>query len=71
MLLVQCNTCGAQGYTAGSASHDPVLPDEVVRCGCCDVHDSHEAHVGHVRAGGDASCRPVTITLLPGAAVVS
>ena len=66
MLLVQCNNCGAQGYTESGD-----LPDAVVRCGCCTDHGSHDEHVEHVAANGDASCRPVTITFLPGTVGVS
>ena len=66
MLLVQCNNCGAQGFTESSD-----VPDAAVQCSCCSEHASHDDHVAHVRANGDASCRPVTITLLPGSARVS
>ena len=66
MLQVQCNSCGAQGYTDGGD-----LPDAAVRCGCCSDHGSHEEHAEHVAANGDASCRPVTITVLPGSVRVN
>ena len=66
MLLVQCNACGAQGFTESGD-----CPDEAVRCGCCPDHGSHGEHAEHVAATGDASCRPVTITLLPGSVRVS
>lgn len=66
MLQVQCDACGAQGYTESGD-----VPDAAVQCGCCSDHGSHDEHVAHVRDHGDASCRPVTITLLPGSARVS
>ena len=66
MLQVQCNNCGAQGYTESGE-----VPDYAVRCDCCTDHGSHDEHAAHVKTTGDASCRPVTITFLPGSVGVS
>lgn len=78
MFLITCNNlaCKGQGFTEKS---EPGDFDETVRCTtpantpkgsaaglCCTAHRSHEAHVEHVRKTGDASCRPVTITVIPG-----
>lgn len=70
---VQCNGCGAYGYTDQTGPGDL---DHAVRCtspageppdsveGCCSTRGhTHEEHVAHVRATGDASGRPVTITV--------
>jgi hypothetical protein len=76
MYLIQCNNCNANGFTEQAQN-----PDAMVRCttaagdppgspdgSCCTVHESHEHHADHVAATGDATCRPVTITALPGSA---
>lgn len=70
---VSCDFCGAYGYTDQTGPGDL---DHVVRCttghddppgsvaGCCSTKGhTHDDHVAHVRATGDASGRPVTITL--------
>ena len=72
ILHVQCNTCGAYGYTDQTGPGDL---DNAARCaspagdppgsvdGCCStLGHTHDEHVAHVRATGDASPRPVTIT---------
>jgi len=78
LFLVTCNNsaCKGQGFTEKSGPGDL---DDACRCTtpanvptgsmagtCCVTHESHEAHVAHVRKTGDASCRPVTITVVPG-----
>jgi hypothetical protein len=78
VFLVTCSNpaCKGQGFTEQSGPGDF---DDAVRCTtaagtpkgspaglCCTVHRSHEAHVEHVRKHGDSSCRPVTITVVPG-----
>jgi len=80
VLHVQCNTCGAYGYTDQTG---PGELDDAVRCisghddppgsveGCCSAKGhTHEEHVAHVRETGDATGRPVTITIGPGGPVV-
>jgi hypothetical protein len=49
------------------ADNPPGSPDG----SCCTVHGSHEDHAAHVAATGDATCRTVTITVLPGSVPVS
>lgn len=79
MILVECNNCRAQGFTEDGSN-----PDAVVRCTtpagdppgspegtCCTSHESHEHHAAAVAETGNASCRPVTITMLPGSARVA
>jgi hypothetical protein len=78
MFLVVCDSCGAQGFTESAG---PGEFDDAVRCGtpagtpegsvdgCCSTRGhTHEEHVSHVRTTGDASARPVTITVVPGSA---
>jgi hypothetical protein len=79
---VQCGSCGAYGYTDRTGPGDL---DHVVQCtsghddppgsveGCCSTRGhTHDEHVAHVRATGDASARPVIITVGPaGPAVLS
>lgn len=72
LFHVRCDTCGAEGWTP---SHGPGDLDDAVRCaspagtpagsvdGCCStLGHTHPEHVAHVRATGDSSGRPVTIT---------
>jgi|HubBroStandDraft_5_1064220.scaffolds.fasta_scaffold169259_2 hypothetical protein len=57
MLLVTCNTCGAQGFTLNGR-----YPDVAVECECCpEGHD-------HGKSANETGviCRPVTITVVPG-----
>jgi hypothetical protein len=74
MFLVTCNHCSAQGWTENGADLDAA-----VRCdtpagtppgstdGCCATNGmSHEEHIAYVRLTGDATARPVTITVPPG-----
>lgn len=82
ILHVACNTCGAHGYTDQTGPGDL---DNAARCqtpagsppgsvdGCCStLGHTHEEHVAHVRETGDASGRPVTITVgLAGAVQVT
>jgi hypothetical protein len=82
MYLVTCNNtaCAGQGFTERSGPGDF---DDAVRCttpegtpegsveGCCSTAGhTHEEHVEHVRRSGDASNRPVTITVVPGSGPV-
>lgn len=82
MYLVQCDhpACAGQGFTESSGPGDF---DESVRCttpegtpkgsvegSCSTAGHTHEEHVAHVRATGDASNRPVTITVVPGSGPV-
>lgn len=60
MYLVQCNKCRASATVESAAD-----PDAAVECGCCQ--EGHD-HAAHVRATGDATCRPVTITAMGPAA---
>jgi hypothetical protein len=72
---VQCGGCGAHGYTDRTGPGDL---DHAVQCisghddppgsveGCCSTRGhTHDEHVAHVRETGDASARPVTITVGP------
>jgi hypothetical protein len=72
---VQCDNCGAYGFTDQTGPGDL---DAAVRCetpdgepggsveGCCSTRGhTHEQHVAHVRETGDATGRPVTITVGP------
>ena len=72
LFHVSCNTCGTEGWTEQTGPGDL---DDAVRCtspagsppgsvqGCCStLGHTHDEHVAHVRATGDASPRPVTIT---------
>ena len=77
---VACDACGAYGYTDKTGPGDL---DDAVRCGtpagtpegstdgCCSTRGhTHEEHVACVRETGDASGRPVTITVGPGGPAV-
>lgn len=81
MFLVECPSCGERGYTEACGPGDF---DAAVRCtspageppgsvdGCCSTRGhTHEEHVSHVRVTGDASSRPVVITVLPGGAAMT
>jgi len=82
LFRVQCNACGAYGYTDQTGPGDL---DNAARCetpagnppgsagGCCStLGHTHDEHVAHVRETGDASGRPVTITVgLAGAVQVA
>lgn len=70
-LIVTCQHCGAVGTT-----EDFSFPDAGVVCstpagsppgsvdGCCSTAGrTHDEHLAHVRATGDASSRPVNITI--------
>jgi hypothetical protein len=78
VFLVTCDNpaCNGRGFTEDSGPGDF---DDAVRCTtaagvpagtpaglCCTTHRTHEAHVEHVRKTGNSSCRPVTITIIPG-----
>jgi hypothetical protein len=78
VFLVTCDNsaCKGQGFTENCGPGDL---DDAARCTtpagvplgsaagtCCTTHDSHEAHAAYVRATGNSSCRPVTITVVPG-----
>jgi hypothetical protein len=75
ILHVQCANCGAYGYTDRTGPGDL---DHAVRCisghddppgsveGCCStLGHTHDEHVAHVRETGDASARPVIVTVGP------
>lgn len=74
MLHVQCNGCGAMGFTESGEALDDVVrcvspadePEGSPEGLCCADHESHDDHVAHVQATGDASCRPLVITIMPG-----
>lgn len=74
MLLVQCGACGATGFTETGQDLDAAVrcvspagsPEGSPEGLCCADHESHDDHVAHVQATGDASCRPVMITVMPG-----
>jgi len=82
LFHVQCDACGAYGYTDQTGPGDL---DSAARCetpagnpqgsvdGCCStLGHTHDEHVAHVRETGDASGRPVTITVgLAGAVQVA
>lgn len=51
-LKVQCNNCGAEGFT-----FDYQHPDLAVRCACCPVEHNH----GESASATGIICRPVTI----------
>jgi hypothetical protein len=70
-LVVSCNHCHAVGVT-----DDYSFPDAAVTCAspaddppgsvegsCSTAGHTHEEHLAHVRATGDASNRPLTITV--------
>ena len=70
-LIVTCLNCGAAGTTDDHSS-----PDTAVQCGteagnppgsvdgCCSTAGhTHGEHLEHVAATGDASNRPVRITI--------
>ncbi len=70
-LIVTCLNCGAVGTTG-----DYSRPDAAVQCqteagnppgsvdGCCSTAGhSHEEHLAHVERTGDASNRPVRVTV--------
>lgn len=70
-LIVTCLHCGSTGTT-----DDHSNPDAAVRCdteagnppgsvdGCCStLGHTHDEHLEHLAATGDASSRPVRITI--------
>lgn len=57
---VQCDECGAYGYTDKTGPGDL---DDAVHCEC-HAGMTHEQHIARAREG-DASARPVTITVGP------
>jgi hypothetical protein len=76
MFHVQCTNCGGMGFTESS---EPGDLDNAARCtspagdppgsaegSCSALGHTHEEHVAHVQATGDASSRPVIITVVPG-----
>jgi hypothetical protein len=78
MIHAQCDTCGAFAITDNHAD-----PDSEVRCrsgaddpagsvdgSCCTAGHTHEEHAEHARTTHDASCRTITITIMPGPGAV-
>lgn len=70
-LIVTCLNCGSTGTT-----EDHSRPDHAVQCdteagnppgsvdGCCSAAGhSHDEHLAHVEATGDATNRPVRVTI--------
>jgi hypothetical protein len=78
IIHVQCDHCGSWNITDNHAD-----PDSAVRCvseaenppgsvagSCCTAGHTHEDHAEHVRQTHDATCRTVTITIMPGPGAV-
>ncbi len=57
MLLVTCNTCGAQNFTMNGR-----YPDTAVECECCTEKHDHGRNANET----GVTCRPITITIVPG-----
>ena len=66
MLLVQCDSCKKTAFADGAQHQNP---DAALECDCCEVGGAPHDHAAHAHAG-NAPCRPVTITLVPGQVVL-
>jgi hypothetical protein len=74
MFLVTCDTCGATGFTEDGSALDAAvkcetaagIPPGSIDGSCSVLGYTHDEHLAHLAATGDASSRPVTITVVPG-----